>query len=235
MLTGSKVERFFARVNQRSPEVVSAKLTRMADDMIEFMDKRTISQLTAVAEARICEQIGCSLLELETYYLPRALAVRVRFGQAGYSAAEIALLLDLPLAFVLAVIEKYGDEWPERMMVKTLHRFRQEHTLFKGRDGAWHTPKTFAFVYGIDQYKVVNAVRLDDWRNVVITRDLISAGRVFVRKDPEAKIDPFGPPAAAYRVPLFKYPAFATKEDYLRSGVKRAVPDDIGEIVEELT
>lgn len=235
MLTGSKVERYFNRVNQRSLEVVTAKLTRMDESLIEFMDKRTFSQLTAVAEARICEAIGCSLLDMEMTYLPRALAVRVRFGQAGYSAAEIAILLDLPLAFVLAVIEKYGDEWPERMMVKTLHRFRQEHTLFKGRDGAWHTPKTFAFVYGVEQYKIVNALRLDDWRNVVIVRDLISTGRALARKDPDAKVDPFGAPAATYRVPLFKFPTFATKEDYLRAGVKRVAPDDLSEIVAELT
>lgn len=235
MLTGSKVERFFNRVNQRSLEVVTAKLTRMEDSLIEFMDKRTFSQLSAVAEARTCEALGCSLLDLEMEHLPRALAVRVRFGQAGYSAAEIAILLDLPLVFVLAVIEKYGDDWPERMLVKTLHRFRQEHTLFKARDGAWHTPKTFAFVYGVEQCIVVNAVRLDDWRNVVIVRDLISTGRALARKDPDAKVDPFGPPCAAYRVPLFKYPTFATKEDYLRSGVKRVAPDDLSEIVAELT
>ena len=82
MLTGSKVERFFNRVNQRSLEVVTAKLTRMEDSLIEFMDKRTFSQLSAVAEARNCEALGCSLLDLEMEHLPRALAVRVRFGQA---------------------------------------------------------------------------------------------------------------------------------------------------------
>lgn len=83
----------------------------MEDSRIEFMDKRTFSQLAA-AEARTCEAPKPSSAGFESEHLPCALAC-VSAGQAGYCCLTV-ILLDLLLVFVLAIIEKYGDEWPER-------------------------------------------------------------------------------------------------------------------------
>lgn len=144
---------------------------------------------------------GLSVAKFSHATFGKAMTTRVRFGSSNYNLMEVALLTNVHHVILLALVNLHGMDWAHRLNVKLLERKRGMFTLFR-TDGNWHTPVTFAYVYGGTAEEVLTA--LEEGRAPVAHRSMDAAITLLATKVRVSR-DGFGAPAMCTHMPLFTY------------------------------
>lgn len=177
---------------------VSGADTRVHDESIDKLPHRHIagSYMTPLDELD-----GLTIGQFSYATFGRAMVTRVRFASSNYNLLEVALLTNVHHVVLLSLVNLHGMDWCHRLNVKLLGRMRGMFTVFKC-DGNWHTPITFAFIYGGTPEAALKA--LESGKQPVAQRSMdeaINALSAAVR----VPRDGFGTPALSTHMPLFTY------------------------------
>lgn len=132
------------------PKHLKAALSLCDADTSDFdsrIDKLPFRSISGDYVKPLTELEDLSIASYSYATFGRAMTTRVRFGSSNYNLLEVSILVNVHHVILLSLVNLHGMDWAHRLNVKLLQRNRGLHTLFN-TDGNWHTPHTFAFVYG---------------------------------------------------------------------------------------